>query len=333
MEVESYSNLTELVTSLLRSNGLPGLQCSAALQLEDAHNPMGLASSTKTLTLHLRDDSVLHLFLKVRTDGSQVEQLDKVFSLFARERIMYGTILPMLSKFQEENTKDNLEPEFRVGRMFPKYYGAGLVNKDLWLVFENILQDTGRYVTSKTDFHTEDQILLCMRQLAVFHSVSYCFQLRSKKKFLEDFPILEEPVFHPDRCDHIRFFFQGMFQKHLKIIKVIREEYEANNKTVLSKIERMCSERDLHELTRRGERLMEAIYDLTQPENLHSVITHGDFHMWNIAFQGRDPPHQAVFFDLQVSRSCSGVTDIVQYLYQVTSTVQYSTVHYSTSTR
>ena len=75
---------------------------------------------------------------------------------------------------------------------------------------------------------------------------------------------------------------------------------------------------------------MEAIYDLTQPENLHSVITHGDFHMWNIAFQGRDPPHQAVFFDLQVSRSCSGVTDIVQYLYQVTSTVQYSTVQYIT---
>ena len=296
MDVESYSSVEELIASLLARNNLPGLKSSPVL--EEAHNPMGMASSTRSVKLELLDDSVLNLFVKIRAEGSQAEQFDRVFSLFARERLMYGTILPILSQFQAENTRT--EPEFLVEAMFPKYYGGGLVNKDMFLVLENVLQETGRYVTNKTDFHTEDQILLSLRQLAVFHSVSFCFKLKSKMDFLKEFPLLAEPVFSPDRCDHIRSYFQGMFEKHLKIIAVVRKEYFNKNETVVAKIDRICSEEDLHELTEKAGRLMEAMYDLTQPEEAFSVITHGDFHMWNIAFQGRSPAHQAIFFDLQV---------------------------------
>ena len=210
---------------------------------------------------------------------------------------MYGTILPMLFQFQKENSiKDT---GLQLKSMFPKYYGAGLVNNDMFLVLENVLQDTGRYVTSKTNFHSKDQILLCMRQLATFHSVNFCFQMKSNRNLLAEFPILEEPVYHPAKVDHIRSYFQGFFLKHLQIIKAIRKEYSNDNKTVLAKIDRICSEEKLDELTRKGEGLMEDIYDLLKPNN-NSVVTHGDFHMWNIAFQGRDPALTAIFFDLQV---------------------------------
>ena len=297
MDVEGFSSLKELVVSLLSRNGLPGVKTLP--NLEDAHNPMGMASSTKSLTLELKDNSVLRLFLKIRREGSEAEKLDKVFGLFNREKTMYGTILPMLFQFQKENSiKDT---ELQLKSMFPKYYGAGLINNDMFLVLENVLQDTGRYVTSKTNFHSKDQILLCMRQLATFHSVNFCYQMKSNRNLLAEFPILEEPVYHPAKVDHIRSYFQGFFLKHLQIIKAIRKEYSNDNQTVLAKIDRICSEEKLDELIRKSGGLMEDIYDLLKPDN-NAVVTHGDFHMWNIAFQGRDPALMAIFFDLQVGQ-------------------------------
>ena len=44
-------------------------------------------------------------------------------------------------------------------------------------------------------------------------------------------------------------------------------------------------------------------------------MTHGDFHMGNVAFTSHNSA--VTFFDLQVSRQNSGVTDLVQYLVQV----------------
>ena len=297
MDVEGFSSLEELVVSLLSRNGLPGVKTLP--NLEEAHNPMGMASSTKSLTLELKDNSVLRLFLKIRREGSEAENLDKVFGLFNREKTMYGTILPMLFQFQKENSiKDTA---LQLKSMFPKYYGAGLINNDMFLVLENVLQDTGRYVTSKTKFHSKDQILLCMRQLATFHSLNFCYQMKSNRNLLVEFPILEEPVYHPAKVDHIRSYFQGFFLKHLQIIKAVRKEYSNDNKTVLAKIDRICSEEKLDELIRKGGGLMEDIYDLLKPDN-NSVVTHGDFHMWNIAFQGRDPALMAIFFDLQVGQ-------------------------------
>ena len=73
MDVGSFSSLEELIGSLLSRNGLPGLKSPPTL--EEAHNPMGMASSTKSLKLQLLDNSVLHLFLKIRREGSEEEIL------------------------------------------------------------------------------------------------------------------------------------------------------------------------------------------------------------------------------------------------------------------
>ena len=297
MDVGSFSSLEELIGSLLSRNGLPGLKSPPTL--EEAHNPMGMASSTKSLKLQLLDNSVLHLFLKIRREGSEEENIDKVFGLFNREKIMYGTILPMLFQFQKENSIRDTEPQLKT--MFPKFYGAGLINNDMFLVFENVLKNTGRYVTSKREFHSKDQILLCMRQLATFHSINFTFQLKSNRNLLAEFASLEEPVFHPAKVDHIRAYFQKFFLKHLKIIQAIRKEYSNENQTVLANIDRICSEEKLDGLIRKSGGLMEDIHDLLKPDK-NSVVTHGDFHMWNIAFQGKDPALQAIFFDLQVGR-------------------------------
>ena len=147
MSVESFSSLEELIVTLLSRNGLPGVK--SLPNLEEAHNPMGMASSTKSLKLELLDNSVLHLFLKIRREGSGEENLDKVFGLFNREKIMYGTILPMLFQFQKENSIKDTELQLKT--MFPKYYGAGLINNDLFLYKmhkiekSNVLQKTSNY--------------------------------------------------------------------------------------------------------------------------------------------------------------------------------------------
>ena len=49
-------------------------------------------------------------------------------------------------------------------------------------------------------------------------------------------------------------------------------------------------------------------------------MTHGDFHMGNVAFTSHNSA--VTFFDLQVSRQNSGVTDLVQYLVQVGGTLR-----------
>ena len=82
---------------------------------------------------------------------------------------MYEEVLPLLQSFQ-----DRVAPtcQFRVSSMFPRYYGAGLVGGDLYLVLENILVDRAALVTRMGALHTNHQVRLCLHQLGAFHAIS-----------------------------------------------------------------------------------------------------------------------------------------------------------------
>ena len=276
-----------------------------------------LASSREYVKVVFEDGTVKHCFLKVRRAGSQNEAIDQVFKLFERETLMYTKVVPILAESLKTQSKGTASKDtIDIRELFPKYYGSGKINNDLFLVFEDILTGSETFVTSKTAFHTESQIMLTLYHLGTFHASSYLYKLQNKTNFLETYPALDAPVFHPDRVGSISDFFQGTFVKNLKIIQCVVAAYKNKNKIVCSKLSNMCEEEDIEKLLDVGDSLMEKVFQLLKPSS-SSVITHGDFHMWNIAFD-REPPTAVTMFDLQGSRVSSGVNDIVQYLYQVT---------------
>ena len=148
MEPKAYPSLNDLISSLLLSKGLPDLKKVRSLRLSDS---LGIASERQNMEVEQVDGSVLHLFLKVCKEGTEAEKYEEVYGLFSRERMMYEEILPQLNAFQEENDPSQ-QMGFKLDKMFPKYYGAGLVNSDLYLVFEDIIINSGAFVT-KTRFY------------------------------------------------------------------------------------------------------------------------------------------------------------------------------------
>ena len=50
---------------------------------------------------------------------------------------MYSQVLPLLDKFVKDNSKNGCGKDFI--DMFPKFFGAGEINSDCVLVFEDIL--------------------------------------------------------------------------------------------------------------------------------------------------------------------------------------------------
>ena len=118
--------------------------------------------------------------------------------------------------------------------------------------------------------------------------------------------------------DSMCIIIEGWFIKHIKILRAVCRARAQGDHTATAKLARGCEDSELARLERAGPRLMEAVYSLLHGAGDSSVLAHGDFHMWNIAFTGTraQPPAEAVFFDLQASRLTSGVDDIVQYLYQ-----------------
>ena len=166
LAMKNYSNITSLVSSLLTQSGFPKVSSVRNVSTENSDTHLAVASSGDAVTAVLQDGTEIHLFFKIRRAGSQAEQLDQNFSLFARERMMYEEVLPLLRSFQTPTC------QFRVSSMFPRYYGAGLVGGDLYLVLENILVGRAALVTRMGALHTNHQVRLCLHQLGAFHAIS-----------------------------------------------------------------------------------------------------------------------------------------------------------------
>ena len=115
----------------------------------------------------------------------------------------------MLSKYQEDEKAAKLP----LADIFPKFYGSGSVNKDHYLVFEDILTDTEIFVTGKDEFLTEYQVMTCLKHLWAFHAISFCHKTQTKISYLEKYPILHDVLFLPENKEFLRANFDmiGIF--------------------------------------------------------------------------------------------------------------------------
>ena len=86
---------------------------------------------------------------------------------------MYSQVLPLLDKFVKENLKDDGDGQNCI-EGFPKFFGAGKINGDLVLVFEDIL-DGEQFVLLKvfcfyfaligTDWFVTEKNVECKQEL------------------------------------------------------------------------------------------------------------------------------------------------------------------------
>jgi len=205
--------------------------------------------------------------------------------------------------------------------LFPTFYGSGNVKGDLYLVFQDIMTGTGFRVTEKAEFHTVDQVKLSLSSLGGFHALSH--QLVAEgRDILVEFPLLEDSLFHPENRDAINSFFAGEMKETLEVLKSVQEVFEEEEEGGPSKgifgqeVKRVCKAGHLAILQGMLPHITSLMDWALKQEALVRVVTHGDFHQWNMAF---DSGTQSVkFFDLQLSRFTSAFTDVWHYISQVT---------------
>ena len=93
---------------------------------------------------------------EIRRAGSATESLHKKYGLFEKEILMYGTVVPELDEMLRKSQKTETQ-KYDLSEMFPKFYGAGFINQDLFLFFEDIVSDSKSFVTGDKDFHSKEQ--------------------------------------------------------------------------------------------------------------------------------------------------------------------------------
>ena len=160
--MQSFTCLQDLLTSVL------GVRVTISSTQEAAQ---GQASSTASLQLLTETGASVAVFLKIRRAGSRAEDWDRVFNLYRctgctiynlyrvsnllyrRELVTYRDVLPLLDTFVREQSGHGKEEEEETGfrSIFPKFHGAGLVQGDLVLVFEDIVKERGAVVSGKTE--------------------------------------------------------------------------------------------------------------------------------------------------------------------------------------
>lgn len=310
--MEEFNDLDGLLSSIFTNNGLGPIR---ELNQDQRHEDNGLASSRELVSVNFQAGAKLNLFLKIKRSGTIVEKFEEKLHIYQREVLMYTDIIPMLAKYQEENGKD---VQHSIKELFPKYYGAGVIKKDLFLVFEDIITDTEMFVTGKGQFHTNEQVNMCLTQLGAFHALSYGYKTKHQFSFLETYPILQDILFLPENKEFLgaNFDMIGAFTKQLSLLDAVRIEVLEKNPLLSSTIQRACSKEDITRLVYASKHLYEFFNKkMFPPVDPSAVVTHGDFHMWNVAFGSKD---SVKFFDLQVSRYTSCMTDVQQYLSQTT---------------
>ena len=249
----------------------------------------------------------LHVFLKGCLEGTMADTLNKALKLFDRETFFYTNVLPVYSQF----LTNNLEKK----NMFLEFYGLGKTTNAIYLVLQDF--KFGNYtVSGKRDFHNIDVIKNVMKTLAIFHA-SY-FRVDSEVRCKWGEFLSKSEVFLPCYRAYLENLFVGEFKKVLRVIQIISEEVGKGNEILKNHCIKSVSSDLLLTVSGFSNEIMNIFFKIATRRNDFSCLCHGDFHMWNIAIS-KECKENLKFFDYQAIRITTLVTDILQYLYQVSS--------------
>ena len=122
------------------------------------------------------------------------------------------------------------------------------------------------------------------------------------RDILSDFPLLEDRLFHPENKEAINSFFAGEMkvsqllrtktftlpQETLQVLRAVveifEEEKEGNRKEIEEEVKAVCKKDDLVILMNMLPHITTLMEWTLKQETSFRVVTHGDFHQWNLAF-------------------------------------------------
>ncbi|XP_066919518.1 uncharacterized protein [Clytia hemisphaerica] len=287
--------------------------------VEFIHSTSLIASSSKGVIIQYANGTTKKLHLKLCEDGTTPGFLNDKLKIFEREEFFYSSLLPEMIKFQKENkTDEKLNHENSIKSLFFPYHGNHHVEGTGIVLVLDRFSPEEYFVTKPEEFHTLQQIHHCMKKIAAFHAVSYSMKIKKVVDWNNYSPYLPDVLFHPSTKDVSKTYFSSIFASNLKILRAIKEEIKNGNQLVEDCI---LSFNSLSAgILDRIEKLIPMLpkiltKTLECPDEL-LIVTHGDFHMWNIAFANKGEM-EAKFFDFQMLRTTSGLVDVHHLLSQV----------------
>ena len=272
--------------------------------------------------------SDLNLFLKVCSKQDKTAwALNEKFGLFDKEAKFYGEILPALLTFEKEHRRKECGLESLASFMV-NYIGTGTIGEDKYIVLERFNQDEFK-VDPPRYFQSVEKLHRVFETLSIFHATVFCMKhkLNLHNNFAKEYPAaLEEKVFHPENFKLTASFFSSMYKANLKVVKaVLGEAHKDTKDTVL--FNEYCysdikiTDNTMNRLEKYGDGIaMKALYKLQDCQDRFKVIVHGDFHIFNMAFDvvtaTKSSPVRMKYFDFQAIRYATFMIDVQQHLAQ-----------------
>lgn len=313
-------NLRLVVQKLLIKNGIEQFEFVVEGDAEweavsEENGIRGIASGAKSAIVSLLDGKKLHLFIKCCEEGTISSFLNEGLGIFERESFFYSEVFPAMLEF-EKSEKDFKVSDKSLQSLCFKCFGCETVNNNSYIVLEKFLP-SDYYITKAEQFHTIPQIMYWMKSIALYHATSFCMKKRNKFQW-DKHSLVADKLFHPSNQNICDQHMSPYFVKHLKLLRAVKEEIHKRNKLVencILSFETLCTS-ILERLEKLEPHLRQILSNsLSCPEEL-CVLTHGDFHMWNVAFSNKGQM-EAKFFDFQLIRFTSGLIDVHHYLSQV----------------
>ena len=276
-----------------------------------------VASSSRGAIVVFDDGTKKNLHIKLCEDGKTPGYLNAKLKIFDREEYFYKELLPLMITFQEEENIPK-SSNLNIESMFLPFHGSETIDGIGSLLVLDRFTPEEFFVTKPEDFHTLQQIHHCMNRIASFHATSLAMKIKQGINWKLYNPYLPDVLFHKDSLDVSKAYFSNIFASNVKILRAIKSEVQSRNKLVENCILSFNSMSlgVLEKLELIVPKLPEILSKTLECSSDLEIVTHGDFHMWNIAFSNQGEM-AAKFFDMQMMRTTSGLIDIHHLLSQV----------------
>ncbi|CAD0201318.1 unnamed protein product [Chrysodeixis includens] len=219
---------------------------------------------------------------------------------YKREVVFYQHIMPKFLNIQ--NDFKNIEG---LKIKFPNcIYASSEYDKET--IATLVLRDTGFRLRNRLDKPDVDHVALVMKNLAKLHALSFALEKTNPKDFEEITRLCHKDV---------------QYSNPGSVPKSMRSYYDASVDLVIDPVAKK-------ELRKVAPEILNILYRCVQA-NPHSTICHGDCWNNNMIFKYKGfKPVDVIFFDYQLTRYASPVTDISYYLYMSTDG-EFLRKHYS----
>jgi len=277
----SYPTLVDLVKAALASKGRKDiLEVTIGDGAKIGLGGGGASGNSKAKAI-TKDGKEVHLFVKTCRENGWEAKWQEMLGIFDNERNFFSIILPaMLGN----------APNHPSSVYFPRYVGDGLVGKEINLVFEDFTVEFGHAPPGQDKYLDQADTKACMRGIGAIHALS-----RSSGNW--NVVLAHRDLLQDDMCaerneDYLTPRFCARGNRTLCILENVLKLKEVNvNVPPSITLETLARMKEL------SWKWLSILRVIRRPTNSQlDVLTHGDFHMWNVAMAaGRKPK----IFDFQ----------------------------------